>query len=363
MRWYLGWEAALTPGQGLVVSTACAGWEEALLLSCGICAGLAGLLVLYERDKLGRELAVMLVGAVALADLATTTRAGLAIAPDDILAGSDGAARIMASHGADGPFPRFVSNRLHALGVDGLRSEFDHYRLSRELLLFMRASIQGSANLLQTMSVSLATGAGLSELMAVSPPAVKASLVRAAGAKFSIEAPGWTDELPGGQVAGRHGPIALRDLGDECPRVFIAPRAIGTSSEATLPSTQLILALPRVAVFEAPGSEELRPTAILDCRLSRYTRNALDVEVGVHGEALLVVLDSIYPGWEARVDGQTREIVKVAGLFRGVRLRQGDRRVEMRYRPAAFRVGAAISLAFLLGLLGLALNRKSRPAA
>lgn len=363
VRWYLGWGAASTPGQGLIVATVCAGWREVLMLSCGICAGLAGLMFLHERGKLGCDLAVMLVGAVSLADLAATTRAGLSIAPDDVLAGSDGAARIVASTRTEDPFPRFVSASLRELSVDGLKSEFDHYRLSRELLLYMRASIQGSANLLQTMSVSLATGAGLNAMMAASPPALKASLALAAGAKFGLAAPGWTDELPGGHVTGRHGPITIRDLGDECPRVFIAPRAIGTSSEATLPSTELLLALPKVAVFEAPGTEELRPRAILDCRLGRYARNALEVEVGLYGEGLLVVLDTFYPGWEAHVDGRPREIVKVAGLFRGVRVRQGDRRVEMSYRPVAFRTGAAISLGFLAALLGLALGRRSRLTA
>jgi hypothetical protein len=74
------------------------------------------------------------------------------------------------------------------------------------------------------------------------------------------------------------------------------------------------------------------------------------VEVGPERPALLVLTDSAYPGWQVRVDGVPREILRANGLHRAVRVEPGDRRVEFHYRPASLRIGAVLSIASLLAL-------------
>ena len=65
-----------------------------------------------------------------------------------------------------------------------------------------------------------------------------------------------------------------------------------------------------------------------------------------------------YPGWVVHVDGQQRELLEL-GLFQGVRLGSGDRRVTFSYRPRLFYFGLALALIPVCGLL-MALASGSR---
>lgn len=60
-------------------------------------------------------------------------------------------------------------------------------------------------------------------------------------------------------------------------------------------------------------------------------RMQIDFDLDVYG--LLVLLDLTYPGLRssARVDGNERAIHTVAGLFRGVEVRGGERKLEFTY--------------------------------
>jgi Bacterial membrane protein YfhO len=61
--------------------------------------------------------------------------------------------------------------------------------------------------------------------------------------------------------------------------------------------------------------------------------------------AFVVVNQSFFPGWEARVDGSPVPILRTNAIVRGVAVGAGSHQVEFAYRPKSFRVGAAISLA------------------
>ncbi len=75
----------------------------------------------------------------------------------------------------------------------------------------------------------------------------------------------------------------------------------------------------------------------------------------------LILEDSYYPGWEATVDGKPAKIVPANEAFRAVEVPAGRHRVDFRYHPASFWVGALISgAAALLGALCLALMVRSR---
>ena len=80
----------------------------------------------------------------------------------------------------------------------------------------------------------------------------------------------------------------------------------------------------------------------------------------------LVLGDTFFDGWQVRVDGADRPILRANALFRAAELEPGEHDVLFEYRPASLRVGAALSLvgAIVLGLLlGLSLPRRSeRPA-
>jgi hypothetical protein len=63
---------------------------------------------------------------------------------------------------------------------------------------------------------------------------------------------------------------------------------------------------------------------------------------------MLVVTDTHYPGWEARVDGRPAPLLRANGYLRAVAVPPGLHRVEMRYRPRSLAIGGAVSAGSLL---------------
>ena len=75
------------------------------------------------------------------------------------------------------------------------------------------------------------------------------------------------------------------------------------------------------------------------------------------------------PGWRARIDGRRAEVFEANLFAKGIIVPAGSHRVELRYLPASFLWGAAISLIsiFLMavytavrGVRGI--RRRDRPA-
>ncbi|HYO99314.1 MAG TPA: YfhO family protein [Pyrinomonadaceae bacterium] len=116
----------------------------------------------------------------------------------------------------------------------------------------------------------------------------------------------------------------------------------------------------RTALLEVAPSElptlaggELTPES--GARVVEYQANRLVIETRASQAAVLVVSEIVYPGWEARVDGERARIDATNYLLRGVLVPAGVHRVEMRYTAPAARVGALISACALLLLCGLAI--------
>lgn len=81
------------------------------------------------------------------------------------------------------------------------------------------------------------------------------------------------------------------------------------------------------------------------------TRLVIDAELGAPG--LVVISEITYPGWQASVDGRPARIYEADGVLRAVRVPAGSHRIEMRFDPLSFKLGAAISALGVAGLLGL----------
>jgi uncharacterized membrane protein YfhO len=65
-------------------------------------------------------------------------------------------------------------------------------------------------------------------------------------------------------------------------------------------------------------------------------------------QAFLVLNDGWFPGWEAAVDGAPTPILQTNVLCRGIVVPAGVHEISFVYRPAALRIGAAISATSLL---------------
>ncbi len=100
--------------------------------------------------------------------------------------------------------------------------------------------------------------------------------------------------------------------------------------------------------------EELQKTNPIT-RLDFSHPNRVEVDVEMTAPAMLVLTETWFPGWEARVDGKPAELLRVNCVQRGVWLEPGTSRVEMAFRPRAWRIGAAISGATWVLLLAVLL--------
>ena len=73
--------------------------------------------------------------------------------------------------------------------------------------------------------------------------------------------------------------------------------------------------------------------------------------------SMLVLSDTWFKGWKAKVDGREVPIERVDYMLRGVKLPAGAHDVEFAYQPNGFRIGWIISLLTLVGL-GAAVGRE-----
>ncbi len=78
-----------------------------------------------------------------------------------------------------------------------------------------------------------------------------------------------------------------------------------------------------------------------------YGNQIVKIHATLSGEGVLVLGDSIYPGWRVYVNGEEKEILRANLFFRAVALPQGEHQVEFRYNPVSFTIGLGVSLGTL----------------
>jgi len=116
----------------------------------------------------------------------------------------------------------------------------------------------------------------------------------------------------------------------------------------------------RAVLREPLDVPQVRTDDRIDVVQRAPNHQVLDVELGAPG--LLVVSEVYYPGWRATVDGQPTRVYEVNGVLRGVLVPAGRHRIEMRFDPWSFKVGAVISALTVLGVGGwLFMLYKVRP--
>ena len=90
----------------------------------------------------------------------------------------------------------------------------------------------------------------------------------------------------------------------------------------------------RTAVVSASRPISLPNTPLQgDAQLASYTPDRVVVRTRASREALLVLADNFYAGWEARVDGRVAPILRTDHTLRGVVVPAGEHEVVFRFRP------------------------------
>ena len=98
--------------------------------------------------------------------------------------------------------------------------------------------------------------------------------------------------------------------------------------------------LPHEPGIALPGGNTTGSTV----EVIEYTPTRLSLQVDMADNGLLVLSEVYYPGWRARVDGQTAPIYRADYLLRAVPIEGGQHRVEVYYDPPLVKVGLAITL-------------------
>ena len=158
------------------------------------------------------------------------------------------------------------------------------------------------------------------------------------------QAPGWK---PIGSAAGRDpvfqvpGQWWLFSDSDALPRAWLAEKSVcvlGPESIAEIMSKR-----PGRAKTVVLERNITLPLSSGSAKIITDSPNKVIVEARARGPGLLVLLDSFYPAWEARIDGRREMILRANGIFRAVKVPAGTHLVEFRWNSVFFNLGLWIS--------------------
>ncbi|MDW8354077.1 MAG: hypothetical protein RMK57_06050 [Bryobacterales bacterium] len=105
-----------------------------------------------------------------------------------------------------------------------------------------------------------------------------------------------------------------------------------------------------------PGSDQVR--------LERREPNRVVLRAEMACRGMVVLSETYFPGWVARVDGRPARVYEAYAALRGVVVDRGRHEIVLEYRPRSVRIGALMSVAGVLGAVVLAWrDRRARSPA
>lgn len=72
--------------------------------------------------------------------------------------------------------------------------------------------------------------------------------------------------------------------------------------------------------------------------------NSVSIMVDTDSDGYLVLADTWYPGWQAKIDGENTEIYRADYLFRAIKVPAGNHQIEFAYLPYSFYIGVLMSV-------------------
>ncbi|HEY4688280.1 MAG TPA: YfhO family protein [Anaerolineae bacterium] len=135
------------------------------------------------------------------------------------------------------------------------------------------------------------------------------------------------------------------------PRAWIVPSArIEENALAILldpafdPLSEVVISPSGPGVVSIPNASRL---TLHDLRFTisslHDTPNTVTIRAASQADGYLILADTWYPGWRARVDGQPVAVLRANVAFRAVAFPAGEHTIEFRYEPDSVRLGAWIS--------------------
>ena len=206
-------------------------------------------------------------------------------------------------------------------------------------------------------------GFGRTSVVAGSPSVARVSDVFAA--RYVLDGGGSRPPAGMRSVYARPGERLMENR-DAFPRAWVAygwQRASGFGPALHVAVTSAPAKLLRTPVIEGAGTSSSRPPPPTPATILHATDTSVRVAVNAHRPGYLVLDDTYYPGWHARVDGRPVPVRAANVAFRAVRVRPGRRIVTFRYDPTSVRLGKLLTLAALAAiavLFGVAAAQRVR---
>jgi len=120
---------------------------------------------------------------------------------------------------------------------------------------------------------------------------------------------------------------------------------------------------PREEVVLEGASASRGAAGTARARIEREETGRIEIVLSTSAPGTLVIAQSYYPGWRARVDGTPASVLPANYAATGVPVPAGEHRVLLVYDPASVRAGKLLLAPGLLGLAGLVLAGRRRPGA
>ncbi len=201
---------------------------------------------------------------------------------------------------------------------------------------------------------------------------VNPTLLNLMSARYIAQGPGrdFYQELSHSEIynlesAAKHYPVVHKAKGitffentAALPRAYAVGNAKVLGDEEILPFLVSEEFDPREeVVIEEPVTVEIDEPFYQEAEFVEYSPSRVVVRATCPSGGYLVLTDNYDPGWQARVNGRTTEILRANYTFRAVPVEQGESEVVFEYKPRSFTIGAAISVLTFVILVALVFVR------
>jgi len=342
--------AASLAGVALVARFAGLGSDHTLLVSLIL---LIIFLAHYLEPRI-RPLAPFALVLLAWLDLHTAHHRLLTLAPISRFQDEPRAAQILRElEPGDSPSFRIHRDPLLRPPAPGADWTFaDQRRFDHDTLLPNRAM---NAGLTDYLGYTPARPQWVPELAGISDR----RLWSLAGVKYVLWGLEGGQPLDAGELAALEEARRLPELNllifrnrEALPRAYAVSGARWARTRIEAKSMLLETDLSRQAVLFGSGQDQAG-SLLAPARILKFGDQQAELAVELEHPGYLVLSDSYFPGWQARVNGQPARILRANYLVRAVAVPACSSRIVFLYRPWAFRIGLWASLVsaifFLVG--------------
>lgn len=114
----------------------------------------------------------------------------------------------------------------------------------------------------------------------------------------------------------------------------------------SISASDIIISMKNKDIFNNIYPEKEK--SIKEISFDSFGFNSMSFSIDAPDDGIVIVLQAFYPGWKLYIDGKREELVEVDGCFIGIPLKEGNHKVELKFRPLDFFVGSMVSILFYI---------------